>query len=200
MMAAVDLLKAPQMKRFLLTNVRSTGRSFGSSRSAVEMEMGGTAMTCTCVGKEVRNSSLATFMDECGTLFDLRHPHIVQYLGVCVSDSGSALVVMEYLPHSLDHVLKSTARLSLAAKRSILCDVARGMEYLHCRPSPIVHGKLTAPNVLLSSGMVAKISDVGTCMHSSDRTVMVSSVFFEWQLVIYVPAYLPIQNWQLYHY
>ncbi len=173
-MAAFDLWTAPQIQRVLLTNVRSTGRSFGPSRSAVEMEMGGTAMTC--VGKEIRDTSL---LEECGTLFDLRHPHLVQYLGVSVSGSGSALVVMEYLPHSLDHVLKSTARLSLAAKRSILCDVARGMEYLHCRPSPIVHGKLTAPNVLLSSEMVAKISDVGVCMHSSDPTLMVSSCFFE---------------------
>ncbi len=95
---------------YVLTNVRSTGRSFGSFRSAVEMEMGGTAMTC--VGKEIRDTSLAVFLEECGTLFDLRHPHIVQYLGVSVPGSGSALVVMEYLPHSLDHVLKSTARLS----------------------------------------------------------------------------------------
>ncbi len=133
-----------------------------------------------CVGKEIRDTSLAILLEECSALFDLRHPHIVQYLGLSLSDSGSAHVVMEYLPHSLDHVLKSTARLSLATKRSVLCDVARGMEYLHCRPSPIVHGKLTAPNVLLSSGMVAKISDVGVCMHSSDPTSMVSSCFFEW--------------------
>ncbi len=97
-----------------------------------------------------------------------------------MSDSGSPLVVMEYLPHSLDHVLKSVPDLSLAAKRSILCDIAWGMEYLHCRPTPIVHGKLTAPNILLSSGMVAKISDVGVCMHSSDPTLMVSSCFLEW--------------------
>ncbi len=176
-MAAFDLRTAPQIQRVLLTNVRLTGRSFGSSRSAVEMEMGGTAMTC--VGKEMHDTSLAIFLKECGALFELRHPHIVQYLGLSLSDSGSPLIVMEYLPHSLDHVLKSTARLPLAAKHSILCDVARGMEYLHCRPSPIVHGKLTAPNILLSSGMVAKISDVGVCMHSSDPTSMVSSCFIE---------------------
>ncbi len=76
-MAAFDLWTAPQMQRVLLTNVRSTGRSFGSSRSAVEMEMGGTAMTR--VGKEMRDTSLAVFREECGTLFDLRHPHIVQW-------------------------------------------------------------------------------------------------------------------------
>ncbi len=172
-MAAFDLWRAPQIQRVLLSNVRSTGQSFGPSHSAVEMEMGGTAMTC--VGKEVRETSLATFIDECGTLFDLRHPHIVQYLGVCMSESGSPLVVMEYLPHSLDHVLRSVPDLSLTDKRAILCDVAGGMEYLHCRPSPIIHGKLTAPNVLLSSGMVAKISDVGVYMHSSDPMLMVSS-------------------------
>ncbi len=102
-MAAFDQRTAPQIQRLLLTNVRLTGRSFGSYRSAVELEMGGTAMTC--VGKQIRDTaSLAVFLEECGTLFDLRHPHIVQYLGVFVSDSGSAHVVMEYLPHSLDHV------------------------------------------------------------------------------------------------
>ncbi len=169
---------APQIQSVLLTTVRWTGRSFGSSRSAVEMEMGDTATTC--VGKEIRGTSVAVFLEECGTLFELRHPHIVLYLGLSMSDSRSLHVVMECLPHSLDNVLKSSGHLSLAAKRSILCDVARGMEYLHCRSSPIVHGKLTAPNVLLSSGMMAKISDVGVCMHSSDPTSMVSSCFFEW--------------------
>ncbi len=61
-MAAFDLWTTSQIQRVLLTNVRSTGRSFGPSRSAVEMEMGGTAMTC--VGKEIRDTSLAIFLEE----------------------------------------------------------------------------------------------------------------------------------------
>ena len=46
-------------------------------------------------------------------------------------------------------------------KNSILLDVSLGLLYLHKQTPPIVHRDLTANNVLLTSGLKAKISDVG---------------------------------------
>ena len=92
----------------------------------------------------------------------IRHPHIVQFLGLCFLE-GSALpvLVMERLDSSLDDLLEATLALPLALKQSLLIDVARGLLYLHNRNPPIVHRDLSARNVLLTSSLVAKISDLG---------------------------------------
>ena len=64
----------------------------------------------------------------------MRHPHIVQFLGLCFLE-GSALpvLVMERLDSSLDELLESAPGLPLTLKRSLLADVARGLLYLHTR-------------------------------------------------------------------
>ena len=46
-------------------------------------------------------------------------------------------------------------------KNSILLDVSLALIYLHKQTPPIVHHDLTANNVLLTSALKAKISDVG---------------------------------------
>lgn len=43
----------------------------------------------------------------------------------------------------------------------MLNDVAQGLVYLHNHAPPTIHQNLTAKNVLLNSGMVAKLADVG---------------------------------------
>ena len=93
---------------------------------------------------------------------EMRHPHIVQFLGLCFLE-GSALpvLVMERLDSSLDDLLETSPGLPLALKQSLLTDVARGLVYLHTRNHPVVHRDLSARNVLLTSSLVAKISDLG---------------------------------------
>ena len=49
----------------------------------------------------------------------------------------------------------------LYLKCSILHDVAGGLAYLHEQFPPIIHRDLSARNILLNSGMVAKIADLG---------------------------------------
>ena len=92
---------------------------------------------------------------------EMRHPHVVQFLGLCYLE-GSALpvLVMEKLDSSLDHLLETSPNLPLPLKLSLLTDVARGLVYLHTRNPPVVHRDLSARNVLLTSAMVAKISDL----------------------------------------
>ena len=68
---------------------------------------------------------------------------------------------MEYLPLSLTQCLEKHQDLPLQIKYSILLDVAKGLNYLHCKRPPIVHRDLTANNILLTSSFIAKISDLG---------------------------------------
>ena len=68
---------------------------------------------------------------------------------------------MEYLPLSLTQCLEAHQDIPLQIKYSILLDVAKGLNYLHCKRPPIVHRDLTANNILLTSNFIAKISDLG---------------------------------------
>ena len=66
---------------------------------------------------------------------------------------------MEKLEGSLDDFIETVLNISIVLKRSILEDIARGMVHKH-NPQ-VVHRDLTARNVLLTTSLVAKITDYG---------------------------------------
>ena len=68
---------------------------------------------------------------------------------------------MERLDGSLDDLLETVPNIPLSLKRSVLEDVAKGLLYLHTHDQQIIHRDLTAKNVLLTSSLVAKITDFG---------------------------------------
>ncbi len=101
---------------------------------------------------------------ECKVFSSLRHPNIVQFIGVTHdTDHILPMIVTEFLPATLNATLKKDSVLSEDAfKYSILDDVATGLCYLHEHtPNPITHGSLTTNNILLTNNMVAKISYLG---------------------------------------
>ena len=92
----------------------------------------------------------------------LHHPNLVQFLGVHYkSGSDVPILVMECLPMSLTQCLEQYKMIPNHIKNSILLDVSLGLLYLHKQTPPIVHRDLTANNVLLTSGLKAKITDLG---------------------------------------
>ena len=102
------------------------------------------------------------YLQECQLMSSLRHPNITQFLGLCFfTGTQLPLLVMERLETSLDDLLEHIPNLPLSLKCSVLEDVASGLLYLHNRPSPVIHRDLTANNVLLTSSLMAKISDMG---------------------------------------
>lgn len=102
------------------------------------------------------------FLHECQIMSSLRHPNITQFLGLCsLPKTQLPVLVMERLEHSLDDILENEKDLPLPLKRSILEDIACGLLYLHKMEPPIIHRDLTSRNVLLTSHLVAKISDMG---------------------------------------
>ena len=121
------------------------------------------------------SKAASEFVKECQLMSTLRHPNIVQFLGVTFFP-GSRLpaLVMERLLTSLHDLLDPDpdtpppreavpplAFFSMALKCSVLQDVARGLAYRHGQSPPIIHRDLSARNVLLNSGMVGKIADLG---------------------------------------
>ena len=78
-------------------------------------------------------------------------------------EAGSELpeLVMEYLPTTLRHCLDMHGALPAEIGGGILLEVALGLRYLHEFSPPIIHRDLSSNNVLLTTSMSAKISDLG---------------------------------------
>ena len=101
-------------------------------------------------------------MNECKLASKLRHPNIVQFLGVCyLPGSSLPVLLMEKLSTSLDELLEKEKNIPFDVKISILIGVSCGLVFLHCRDPPIAHRDLTARNILLDSSLAAKIADLG---------------------------------------
>ena len=171
-----------ELQQFLLPNVRLTGRRLGAGSygSVEEVAIPG----ALCAAKKVHEVFLdrsqipeddiqkasRQFVTECRLMSTMRHPHIVQFLGVCFLD-GSRLpaLVMERLLTSLHDLLEpdgapqreTKAYFPLCLKCSILYDASCGLAFLHGLNPPVIHRDLSARNVLVNSAMVAKIADLG---------------------------------------
>ena len=161
------------LPRFELSGVEEKGREIGRGSYAVVEELDFRGLTC--VGKSIheelydnasdreRVDMLARFAAECELLSQVRHPHVVQFVGVHYKQ-GSRLpvLVMERLDSTLSDCLDHYGKLPDEISYPVIRDVAVGLRYLHgYAPNPIVHRDLTANNVLLTSDMKAKISDLG---------------------------------------
>ena len=124
--------------------------------------------------KDQRNAMRDKFENECQRSMLLRHPNIVQFLGVhrpgpepTEDDDGCfPCLIMELMHCSLHDLIEqheiSSANLTIGLKLSLLRDVTRGLMYLHKHNPVIIHRDLSTKNVLVSTSMVAKISDFGS--------------------------------------
>ncbi|KAJ1557204.1 hypothetical protein HK096_008565, partial [Nowakowskiella sp. JEL0078] len=118
--------------------------------------------------KRTSDNTYLLLKKELELLHALRHPNIVQLFGV--SSRGQVkCIVLEYADGGslFDFLKKYTKVLTLANSKKFLLDLASGMEYLHSRKPPIIHGDLKSSNVLLTNstfGIEAvrlKITDFG---------------------------------------
>ena len=169
-----------ELAPFVLHNVRLTGTRIGAGAygSVEEVSIPG----AVCAAKKIHRlfydstqvSAAAIRLATAQFARECRLMHIVQFLGVCFfPDSQLPALVMERLLTSLHDLLDPetvppTAQpdsakpfFPLSLKSSILDNVGCGLAYLHERSPPIIHRDLSARNVLLSAGMVAKIADLG---------------------------------------
>ena len=155
-------------EQFTLRHVRITENEFGRGSYAVVMELEYRGLKCA--GKKLYRVLYDTgighaarrYLEECHLLSQTRHPNIVQFLGVCFEEGSQfPILVMEFLPTNLTSCLERYGILPDEINFSILHDVSLGLVYLHGQTPVIVHRDLSANNVLLSTNMTAKISDLG---------------------------------------
>ena len=171
-MASNSPLDIPDLSPFILPNVRQIGRQLGKGAygRVEEVEIPGAICAAKSINEELLHLGTpegikhitTAFVKECRLMSALRHPRIVQFLGVSYL-SGSELpsLVMECLDTNLHQLLEAGPKLTLDMKQSILLDVAQGLLYLHSQTPPLIHRDLTARNVLLDSALRAKLGDLG---------------------------------------
>ena len=165
----------PDLKEFIVEDVQKTGKRLGSGAFGVveEVTFGGTLYA----GKKLHaflldeqndgiDRMIGRFISECKLMSRIRHPNIVQFMGLCFfRESIHPVLVMEKVDFSLEKIIENHKSLPLQVIIRILRDVIRGLIYLHCQKPPIIHRDLTARNVLvIKASMTAKIADLGNAL------------------------------------
>ena len=101
------------------------------------------------------------FEQECEILKNMRHPNVVQYLGVTHDpQSGLPILLMELLDGNLTNFLEhSNGPIAYHVQVNLWHDIALALTYLHSKH--IIHRDLSGNNVLLIAGSRAKVTDFG---------------------------------------
>ena len=118
---------------------------------------------------------IANFEAECMTWSKLRHPGVVQFLGVYL-ERGSRLpvLVMERMDTSLRRYLEdhSKKEFPLHLKAFVLLQICQALAYLHGQNPPLVHHDLSPNNVLLNVvSFVTKLTDFGMSRAINPSTI-----------------------------
>ena len=106
---------------------------------------------------------MAGFEFECRTWSQLRHPGVVQFLGVYFDVDGPVLM-LEKMDTSLRKYLEyyNKEEFPLHLKASVLRQVSQALAYLHGQNPPLVHHDLSSNNILLNAvSFVTKVTDFG---------------------------------------
>ena len=101
------------------------------------------------------------FEQECDFLATIRHPNIVQYLGMHQDpDTGLPVLLLELMDDSLTHFLDSSSQaIPYHIQVNICHDISLALSFLHS--NNIIHRDLSSNNVLLIGNLRAKVTDFG---------------------------------------
>ena len=167
---------------FRLSGVEKTGKEIGRGSYANVIELRYRELKCAGkqlyamplptddLSKDQEQTVLERLKKECDILSSVKHPNIVQFMGVYFEEGNPLpVLVMEFVPFTLSHHLEKHKDYPPEISYGILIDVAKALCYLHGGKPVIIHRDLSANNVLLTHDMGAKVSDLGTAKRLSEK-------------------------------
>eukprot|EP00927_Polykrikos_kofoidii_P081857 TRINITY_DN7973_c0_g1_i3.p1 TRINITY_DN7973_c0_g1~~TRINITY_DN7973_c0_g1_i3.p1 ORF type:complete len:636 (-),score=70.32 TRINITY_DN7973_c0_g1_i3:162-1943(-) len=117
------------------------------------------------------HSHLLSLLNEMRILRHLRHPNIIGFVGACIDvQSGHVGLVLELVSGApLDqYVSNDVEPVNDTVRVGLISTIQAGIEYLHSRSTPIVHGDLKHTNIVAcargdndNTSSIAKILDFG---------------------------------------
>jgi serine/threonine protein kinase len=204
--AEIDIIvpECPVIKHEALSKVRTVGR--GASAKVYEVKW----MGCTFAMKRFNRTAPPGY--ELNFLIQLRHPYIIQLVGLSADKKGRRLIVMEYMKGSLRDLINTRISNSSAAWKprdsirvktvmlpfkfgeevlSIMSKLAQGMTFLHSRG--LAHRDLKAKNVLCQEHagyFDVKIVDFGESqiLAEAGRAVGVGTTYWRAPEILPKPA------------
>lgn len=123
---------------------------------------------------------ITRFVSEAAVMARVRHPHIVQMLGVSVTRLGSMCIVTELASRGSVLSLLHGRPLRPDATARVLLHAARGMSYLHGRSPPIMHRDLKAANLLVDDAWNIKLCDMGLSREVAETGEMTRVGSVQW--------------------
>ena len=146
-------------RQFSLAEMKIATNNFNNKLLLGEGDFGtvykGSIDDCTRIVKRLK---LEDLRNEVVFIGQLHHPNLISLIGYCI-DEGVNILVYEFMVHGI-LFSKLHDRLSWKQRLKICVGVARGLHYLHTgAKKTIIHGDVTAANILLDKNWEAKLSD-----------------------------------------
>jgi len=109
----------------------------------------------------MRREIIEDIIGEAGMMAILRHPHVLQLYGCCLTSQAIWIVSELCSLGSLRQLLDDKDRnISIVKKIELAIQVAEGMTYLHSQDPPIIHRDLKSHNIFVHETSASQYNDM----------------------------------------
>ena len=139
--------------------------------------------------KKTNEEEKPYFKREVEVMYKIHHPNVVKLYGH-FEDNNYCYFIMEYISKgNVYHLFPTDKKKRLTTKvcASIIKDVISAVYFMHNMKPPIIHRDIKPENVLLSEGLVAKLTDFGWSNYIQEDEVR--------KTVCGTPIYLAPEIW-----